>query len=78
MRIVLYSRRGCHLCEIAEDMLAPHAGDMVVVDIDASADLARAFDTRVPVVEVDGEILMEGRFDERTLLERLSRRRGGA
>ncbi|MFO0422148.1 MAG: glutaredoxin family protein, partial [Planctomycetia bacterium] len=53
MKIVLYSRRGCHLCERAEDMLAPHAAKMMVVDIDASPDLARAFGTRVPVVEVD-------------------------
>ncbi len=76
MRIVLYSRRGCHLCDTAEDMLAPHAGEIEVVDIDASPELALAFGVRVPVVEVDGQVLIEGRFDERELVERLARHRG--
>jgi|688.fasta_scaffold131809_2 glutaredoxin len=76
MRIVLYSRRGCHLCEQAEDMLAAHAPEIAVIDIDASADLAREFGTRVPVVEVDGRVLIEGRFDEPELLARLAGARG--
>jgi glutaredoxin len=72
MKIVLYSRRGCHLCERAEDMLAPYAAGMRVVDIDASPDLARAFGTRVPVVEVDGRVVIEGNFQEQELLARLA------
>lgn len=76
MRIVLYSRRGCHLCEQAEDMLAAHAPEIAVIDVDASADLAREFGTRVPVVEVDGRVLIEGRFDEPVLLARLAGARG--
>jgi glutaredoxin len=76
MRIVLYSRRGCHLCEQAEDMLAAHAPEIAVIDVDASADLAREFGTRVPVVEVDGRVLIEGRFDELELLARLAGARG--
>jgi len=72
MKIVLYSRRGCHLCEQAEDMLACLAAEVTVVDIDAAAELVAAFDTRVPVVEVDGRILIEGRFDERELFTRLA------
>jgi glutaredoxin len=76
MRIVLYSRRGCHLCEQAEDMLAAHAPEIAVIDVDASADLAREFGTRVPVVELDGRVLIEGRFDEPELLARLAGARG--
>jgi glutaredoxin len=76
MRIVLYSRRGCHLCEQAEDMLAAHVPEIAVIDVDASADLAREFGTRVPVVEVDGRVLIEGRFDEPELLARLAGARG--
>jgi glutaredoxin len=72
MRIVLYSRRDCHLCEQAEDMLAAHAPEIAVIDVDASADLAREFGTRVPVVELDGRVLIEGRFDEPELLARLA------
>lgn len=72
MRIVLYSRRGCHLCERAEDMLASRAAEMTVVDVDSSADFFREFGTRVPVVEVDGRVVIEGRFDEQDLLARLA------
>lgn len=74
MSIVLYSRRGCCLCERAEDMLAPYATEMTVVDIDALPDLARAFGTRVPVVEVDGRVVIEGNFQEQELLARLAAR----
>lgn len=74
MKIVLYSRRGCHLCERAEDMLAAHAAELTVVDVDASSDLARTFGTRVPVVEVDGRVVIEGNFAEPELLARLAAR----
>lgn len=73
MKILLYSRRGCHLCEQAEDMLACLTAELTIVDIDTDVELVAAFDTRVPVVEVDGRILIEGRFDERELLTRLAR-----
>lgn len=76
MQIVLYSRRGCHLCERAEDMLASRIAEMSVVDVDSSADLAREFGTRVPVVEVNGRVVIEGRFDEPELLARLAGARG--
>lgn len=72
MKIVLYSRRGCHLCERAEDMLATRVAEVTVVDVDASADLARIFGTRVPVVEVDGRVVIEGNFQEQELLARLA------
>jgi glutaredoxin len=72
MKIVLYSRRGCHLCEQVEEMLASLPAETVVVDVDTDASLVQAFGMRVPVVEVNGRILVEGRFDERELLRRLA------
>jgi glutaredoxin len=64
MHIVLYSRRGCHLCELVEDWLACHAPDGAVIDVDAVPEAAQAFGLRVPVVEIDGVVVLEGRFDE--------------
>lgn len=72
MKILLYSRRGCHLCALAEDMLAGYPAETTIVDIDTDAVLTAAFGTRVPVVEVDGRILIEGRFAERELIARLA------
>lgn len=71
MRIVLYSRRGCHLCERAEDLLLFHRPTAEIVDVDTTAELAARYGLRVPVLEVDGVALLEGSFDERSLIDRL-------
>ena len=69
MVIVLYTRRGCHLCEAAEDMLVVHApaATVKIVDIDADPDLQRLYGLRVPVLMADDTVAMEGRFDEAAL-----------
>jgi glutaredoxin len=77
MKIVLYSRRGCHLCQQAEELLAFHAPDAVTVDVDAAADLAHRYGTRVPVIEIDGRVALEGRFDEAALVRSLTGGRAG-
>ncbi len=77
MAIVLYSRRGCHLCEQAEEWLGWHAPDAVTVDVDAAADLAHRYGTRVPVIEIDGRVALEGRFDEAALVRCLTGGRAG-
>lgn len=77
MKVVLYGRRGCHLCEAAEDAVAVVVPDAVVVAIDGRPDLERAFGQRVPVLEVDGEIVAEGRIDESAVRAVLDRRGGG-
>lgn len=63
MSIVLYSRRGCHLCREAADLLETLAVPFTTVDIDAHGELVAAFGTRVPVIEVDGRVVAEGRID---------------
>jgi glutaredoxin len=71
MRVVLYSRRGCHLCERAEDILRWHAPAAEIIDIDSSAELAALYGLRVPVIVIDGKVVLEGRFDESALLAAL-------
>ena len=72
MPFVLYTRRGCHLCEAAEDMVAAllPAGAHAVIDVDSDAALVRRFGQRVPVLAWGDSVVMEGRFDE-ALLGRL-------
>jgi glutaredoxin len=72
--VVLYTRRGCHLCEQAHELLAAHGISPTLVDIDAHADLRARFDTIVPVVEIDGRIRFRGRI-EPVLLRRILRQR---
>jgi hypothetical protein len=57
-RVVVYTREGCHLCEVAEQQVAAvcaGTGDSWVrVDIDSDPDLRARFTEQVPVTFVDG------------------------
>jgi glutaredoxin len=66
MVLLLYTRRGCHLCEVAEDMLAAYtlAGAVEIVDVDGESDLQSRYGSRVPVLVANGTVVMEGRFHE--------------
>jgi glutaredoxin len=75
MPILLYTRRGCHLCEAAEDILVTAGVDAELVDVDRDPALAAAFGLRVPVLEVDGAVLIEGRFDQERAVAVLARLR---
>ena len=72
MTILLYTRRGCHLCEQAEDLLAVKRPDTSLVDVDTDPLLTARYGLRVPVLEIDGSVVIEGRFDERQLLAALA------
>jgi glutaredoxin len=78
MRILLYTRRGCHLCEEAEDLLAACGVPAALVDVDEAPESAARYGLRVPVLEVDGEPVLEGRFQERQLAAVLADRAGPA
>jgi glutaredoxin len=70
LKIVLYSRQGCHLCDDAAAVLARHGLKFDVVDIDTDRELRMRYDTCVPVVVIDGKERFRGRVDQR-LLRRL-------
>jgi glutaredoxin len=74
MVMVLYTRRGCHLCEAAEDMVAAHAlsAAVEILDVDADPLLQQRYGLRVPVLTADGTVVMEGRFDEPALARLLT------
>jgi glutaredoxin len=69
-KTVLYSRDGCHLCEVAEQMLVEHGLRPEIINIDDDPTLVERFNTCVPVVEIDGKIRFRGRVDA-VLLTRL-------
>lgn len=57
-RVVVYSREGCHLCQVAEATVAgicAETGDSWVrVDIEEDSELRSRFTEQVPVTFVDG------------------------
>jgi Ni2+-binding GTPase involved in maturation of urease and hydrogenase len=71
--LYVYSRRGCHLCEqLLEELLPQVSGrlEVVVHDIDTRDDWKSAYDTRVPVVEFEGEFVCQYHLD-RGAIERV-------
>jgi hypothetical protein len=65
-RLFVYSRRGCHLCDVLIEELLPMVRgriDVEVRDIDAREEWRSAYDTRVPVVEFGDRILCEYHLD---------------
>src|SRR5438046_9937317 len=74
LTVVLYTRRGCHLCDDAWRNLSRiqtkyHFG-LSAKDVDGDPELVARFDTCVPVVEVNGKVRMRGRFNP-VLFQRL-------
>ncbi|TDJ78940.1 MAG: glutaredoxin family protein [Planctomycetota bacterium] len=64
--MVLYTRAGCTLCDEMKAEIA-RAGlegeyELREVDVDGDRDLKRRFGRRIPVFELAGETIVEGRF----------------
>jgi len=70
MRVVLVTRKGCHLCDQALSLLQELGSQPELADVDADDELFRLYDWRVPVVLVDGVVTAEGKI-EKAALERL-------
>jgi glutaredoxin len=74
--VVLYSRRGCHLCEVVKESLQKlaRAGSFQwrEIDVDSDDELRRRFNDEVPVIFIDGKKAFKYRMDERDFLRRIS------
>ena len=59
MRVVLYSRPGCHLCDAARAALEAERArtwfELQEVNIQDDDALELAYGVRIPVVEIDGD-----------------------
>ena len=76
-RLTLISRPGCHLCEVAEqvvDRVAADTGETWTrVDVTDSVELERDYGDRVPVLLLDGREHGYWRVEEERLLRDLAR-----
>ncbi len=75
-QVVIYSRKGCHLCEVVKESLTKlsRRGGFIwtEVDVDSDNELRRQFNDEVPVVFIDGRKAFKYRMDEREFLRRLA------
>jgi glutaredoxin len=74
--ITLYSREGCHLCDEAREAIVELAAEvdgleLREIDIEADDRLLTAYLERIPVVELEGEVVSELELDRHELLGRL-------
>ncbi|HJX33529.1 MAG TPA: glutaredoxin family protein [Solirubrobacterales bacterium] len=74
--VIVYSRPECHLCEEAIEAIVGlrsegYRFELREVDIESDEGLLRSHLERIPVVEVDGEVVSELLLDEAGLRARL-------
>jgi glutaredoxin len=76
-RVVLYTRRDCHLCHQAKDVLFSFRKwlpPIEEVDVDDDPELAATYGDQIPVVEIDGKVRFRGEVNELLLRRLLSGR----
>jgi glutaredoxin len=75
-QVVVYSLKGCHLCEIVKETLSKlqRRGGFTwqEVDVDSDDQLRRQFTDEVPVVFIDGHKAFKYRLDENEFLRKLA------
>ena len=71
MRVVLYTRDGCHLCDDAKAALARIGVEYAEVDIAGDPELTAEYGERIPVVMLDGREHGYWRVEEARLLRDL-------
>ncbi len=74
--VIVYSRKGCHLCEIVKEKLKKleRRGGFHWREVDVETDdsLKRQFTDEVPVVFIDGRKAFKYRLDEQEFLKKLA------
>ena len=75
MRVTLYGKAGCCLCDEAREAVAGvrarHPFELEEVDVSLDPELHREYGERIPVLALDGEELFEFHVDAGELARRL-------
>jgi glutaredoxin len=81
-RVVLYTRPGCRLCDVAREIVLSLRERLPFtfeeIDIEADEELELEYGIRIPVVEVDGDEVFEVTVDPRELEGMLVKRPPGS
>lgn len=74
--VIVYSRKGCHLCEVVKESLSKlsRRGGFTwhEIDVDSDADLRRQYNDEVPVVFINGRKAFKYHMDEQEFLRKLA------
>lgn len=73
----VYSRPGCHLCDVAKDVLERvqqrFAFAMRIINIETDPALEKSYGTEIPVVFINGSKAFKYRVDEAELERKIKR-----
>jgi glutaredoxin len=74
LHVVMFTRRGCHLCDDAWELLQrwqkTYQFALEAKDVDSAPEWTAAYGDCVPVVMIDGKVRFRGRVNE-VLLRRV-------
>lgn len=74
-QVVLYTKAGCHLCEVARGLILSLRGRVEFgyseIDIESDPEIFEDYRLDVPVIEIDGRKAFKYRVDAEALLARL-------
>ncbi|MFZ3264856.1 MAG: glutaredoxin family protein [Terriglobales bacterium] len=74
--VILYSRKGCHLCEVVKESLVKlqKRGGFTwrEIDVDSDSEIRRLYNDEVPVVHINGRKAFKYRMDEQDFLRKLA------
>ena len=77
VRVEMFSRPGCHLCdkarEVIEQVQRCYAFDFQVVHIDKDPALEATYGTEIPVIRINGNRAFKYRVDRAELERKLER-----
>ncbi|MFZ1919056.1 MAG: glutaredoxin family protein [Terriglobales bacterium] len=75
-QVILYSRKGCHLCEIVKESLVKleKRGGFIwrEIDVDSNAEVRRLYTDEVPVVFINGRKAFKYHMNEQEFLRKLA------
>jgi glutaredoxin len=76
--VVVYSRKGCHLCDVVKDTLIRLDGQADFqwreVDIDTDPELRQQYNDQVPVVFINGRKAFKYHMEEQMFLRAMAAR----
>lgn len=73
--ITIYGKKGCHLCEEAEDVVAKVGKDYKItiqkIDIEKDKELFARYKEKIPVIAINGEEEFVYKVNEKRLRKKL-------
>jgi len=67
LKLTIYSKKDCHLCEEAKSVLAKYPVEIEEIDIETDPQLFEKYRYEIPVIFLDDRKLFKYRVDEKKL-----------